>query len=237
MENLSKVPFHLGIIMDGNRRWARQHGLQAFLGHQNGYETIKKIAEACLDRGIKVLTVYTFSTENNNRPPEEVSFLFDLLRRAVTEEAEELEKLKVKVQFLGRLSELPEDLQKGLQGLMARTKDNTKGVLNVALNYGGQFEIIDAVKKMMADGKTPAEITPELFQNYLYDPAMPPLDLIIRTSGEQRLSGFFIWEATYAELYFSPKLWPDFTSEDLDLALADYAARDRRFGGNSQTAR
>lgn len=220
--------------MDGNRRWARAHGLQAFLGHQNGYETIKKIAEACLNRGIKVLTVYTFSSENNNRPAEEVSFIFDLLRRAVTEEAEELEKLKVKVQFLGRLSELPEDLQKGLQDLMERTKNNTRGVLNVALNYGGQIEIVDAIKKLVTDGKKSEEINPELIQQYLYDPTMPPLDLIIRTSGEQRLSGFFIWQSTYAELYFEEKLWPDYTEADLDKALAAYTTRDRRFGGNSQ---
>ncbi len=219
---------HLGIIMDGNRRWAKKHGLIPLLGHKKGYETFLKVSDWCLVRGIKILTVWGFSTENWKRTKKEVNYLMDLARYALKKDVIKIHKKGVKMQFLGRLDELPKDLQKLINDAKELTKDNTKGILNTALNYGGQAEIIDAINHLIKDKVS--KITPDIFQKYLYVPKMPPPNLIIRTSGEQRTSGFLLWQSPYSELYFSKALWPDFSEKDLDEALADFQRRQRRFG-------
>ena len=221
---------HLGIIMDGNRRWAKKRGLPTLMGHKKGYNKILKVGDWCLDREIKVLTVWAFSTENWKRSKKEVDYLMNLLRKGLENEIKKLNKKTVKVQILGRLSQLPKDLQKACKEIMELTKNNTKAILNIAINYGGQAEIIDAVNSMIKDKVKKA--TPSVFQKYLYDPKMPPPDLIIRTSFEYRTSGFLLWEAAYSELYFCQNPWPAFTEKDLDEALAEYQKRNRRFGGN-----
>jgi len=216
--------------MDGNRRWAKKRALPSLIGHKKGYEKILKVGDWCLEREIKVLTVWGFSTENWNRSKKEVSYLMDLMLEAVQTQTEKLHKKNIKMQILGRLHQLPLKLQQACDRAMKLTADNTKATLNLAINYGGQAEIIDAVNKALAHKVK--EVTPEIFQQYLYDPQMPFPDLIIRTSGEQRTSGFLLWESAYSELYFCQNHWPDFSEKDLDQALADYQQRQRRFGGN-----
>lgn len=216
--------------MDGNRRWAKRHGLPTLLGHKKGYDKVLKIGDWCLERSIKVLTVWAFSTENWDRSKEEISYLMNLLRDGLKRDILSLHQKGVKVQILGRLWQLPADLQKACQEAMALTKNNVKAVLNIALNYGGQPEIIDAVNQLIKDGVK--KVTPEIIQKYLYDPKMPPPDFIIRTSGELRTSGFLLWESAYSELYFTKTYWPAFSEKDLDEALVEYNKRERRFGGN-----
>jgi undecaprenyl diphosphate synthase len=212
--------------MDGNRRWATQRGLPAFEGHHSGYETIVAIARHAVARKIEHLTLYTFSSENWQRPGEEVSFLLKLFSRAVTERLAELQELNVRLRFLGHLVDFPKGLQELAKSAEAATAANTGGQLNVALGYGGRQELVDAATAAQASG----ELTEASISANLYAPEVPDLDLVIRTSGEQRLSGFMLWRAAYAELYFTPTLWPDFTPLDFDAALDDYAARQRRFG-------
>jgi len=221
---------HLGLILDGNRRWARKRGLSTLLGHKKGLEKVLKIGDWCFDRGIQVLTVWAFSTENWKRSKKEVGYLMKLIRQALQKEFLAFHKKGIRIQVLGRLKQLPEELQAACQEAMALTKSNTKAVLNIAVNYGGQAEIIDAVNRIIK-GKV-KKVTPESFQKYLYDPQMPPADLIIRTSGEQRTSGFLLWESAYSELYFVKHCLPDFNERDLDQALEAYRKRQRRFGGN-----
>jgi undecaprenyl diphosphate synthase len=183
-----------------------------------------------LERDIKVLTVWAFSTENWDRSKKEIGYLMNLLRIGIKNEISQLHHKNVKVQILGRLKQLPDDLQKACLEVMELTKKNTRAILNIALNYGGQPEIIDAVNNLIRDGIK--KVTPEILQEYLYDPKMPLPDLVIRTSGELRTSGFLLWESAYSELYFTKTYWPDFSENDLDEALLDYQKRQRRFGGN-----
>lgn len=219
---------HLAIIMDGNRRWAKKRGLPSLFGHKKGYGKILKVGDWCLARGIKALTVFAFSTENWNRSKEEVGYLMNLLEQGLTNDITAMHQKGIRVRFLGRLNELPPVLQKLCHESMELTKNNTNATLNIALNYGGQPEIIDAVNKIIADKVK--KVDEQSFVKYLYDPALLPPDLIIRTSGEQRLSGFLLWHSAYSELYFAKVLWPAFSEKDLDLALTDYASRQRRFG-------
>lgn len=221
---------HLAIIMDGNRRWAKKRGLPTLFGHKKGYGKILKVGDWCLDRGIKVLTVFAFSTENWNRSKEEVAYLFNLLRVGLGKDVETMHKKGIKVQILGRLYELPKDLQDACKKAMKLTEKNIKATLNILINYGGQPEIIDAVNKLIKEKIK--KVTPEVLEKFLYDPGMPPPDLIIRTSGEYRTSGFLLWESAYSELYFCQKAWPAFAESDLDIALTEYQNRNRRFGGN-----
>lgn len=221
---------HLGIIMDGNRRWAKKRGLPTLLGHKKGYSKVLKVGDWCLERGIKVLTVWAFSTENWKRSKTEVAYLMNLLRTALEKDIKTMHKKGIKVQILGRLHQLPKDLQKACSKAMELTKNNQNAILNIAMNYGGQAEIIDAVNWIIKDKVK--KVSPQIFQNYLYDPKMPSPDLIIRTSAELRTSGFLLWESAYSELYFCNKHWPAFTEKDLDEALADYQRRGRRFGGD-----
>ncbi|MFA5070603.1 MAG: isoprenyl transferase [Patescibacteria group bacterium] len=225
-----KIPRHLGIIMDGNRRWARARGLPTLYGHKKGYDKIMKMGDLCLKKGIKILTVYAFSTENWNRSKKEVAYLMRLLKHGLTTDIRSLHKKNVKVQVIGRIKELSKDLQKAIGETMALTKNNTRGILNIAINYGGRPEIIDAVKKIVAKKINPVKITEKLVAENLYTAGMPDPDLIIRTSGEMRLSNFLTWQSSYSELYFIKKHWPDFSEKDLDEAIAEYSRRQRRFG-------
>ncbi len=219
---------HLAIIMDGNRRWAKKRSLPTLYGHKKGYDKILKVGDWCLERGIKVLTVFAFSTENWNRSKEEVSYLMNLLETGLTKDIKIMHQKGIKVQMIGRLNKLPLVLQKLCRQSMELTKNNTQAVLNIALNYGGQAEIVDAVNQVIATGVK--KVDEQSFAKYLYEPKMPAPDLIIRTSGELRLSGFLLWLSAYSELYFTKVLWPDFSEHDLDQALADYVSRQRRYG-------
>jgi len=230
------IPEHVALIMDGNGRWAKQRGLPRTLGHRAGVEALKEIVRYASEIGIKILTVYAFSTENWARPIEEVDYLINtLLVEYMKKEIDELNKNNVKVRILGNIDDLPVLTRKQIVEAVEITKNNTGLKFNIALNYGGRKEIIDAVKKItnmvlngMIDEK---EINEELFSRYLYTAGDKDPDLIIRTSGEMRISNFLIWQSAYSEFYFTKTLWPDFTKEDLDKAINEYAKRDRRFGG------
>jgi len=226
------VLHHLGIIMDGNRRWAKRRGLPTLIGHKKGYGKILKAGDWCLERGIKVLTVFAFSTENWDRSKEEVSYLMNLLREGLRRDIQVMHEKGIKVQILGRLHQLDKDLQKECQLAMELTKNNKKATLNIALNYGGQPEIADAVNQVIKSKLK--KVDEKSLGKFMYDPNMPPLDLIIRTSGEQRISGFMLWHAAYSEFYFPQVCWPGFTEKDLDKALEDFSKRHRRFGGNEK---
>lgn len=216
--------------MDGNRRWARSHGLPALLGHQEGYQNLIRIVDAVLSRGVSILTVFAFSTENWNRPNEEVDHLMALFLRAFTEQTKRLHKKNIRIRFIGSLKEFSIQLQNAMENAMQMTSTNSAGQLNVAVNYGGRTDIISAVQAMIRAQVNPDAVSEELISSYLSTHGLPDPDLIIRTSGEQRLSGFLTWETVYSELYFSNKFWPEFSSEDLDNALATYELRQRRFG-------
>jgi len=228
MEN---VPEHLGIIMDGNRRWAKKKGLPTLEGHRRGAEKLKEVVRWCKKRGIKVLTVYAFSTENWNRLPEEINFLMWLLNKFLDKQIPELRKEKVKLKIIGQREKLPKFLQKNIEKAESLTSGFNDFILVLAISYGGKDEIVRAIKKAILGKKIkPAEITEEKIEICLDTADLPNLDLIIRTGGEQRISNFLIWQSAYAEFYFSSKYWPDFTEKDLDQALADFARRERRFG-------
>jgi undecaprenyl diphosphate synthase len=224
------VPQHLGLILDGNRRWARAQGLPTFDGHRKGYENLKTIGKAGIKRGIKYVTAYVFSTENWSRSKEEVDYLMKLLLWVAKHEVAELNRENIRVRFIGSKDRLNDKILKAIDNAEELTKNNTTGTLVLCLNYGGQQEIADAVKAVMNRGVRADEVTKEVVEQQLYAPDIPPIDLIIRTSGEQRLSNFMLWRAAYSELYFVEKHWPDFNEDDLDVALADYAGRERRHG-------
>lgn len=226
-----RIPQHIGIIIDGNRRWARRHGLPIAMGHKRGYEKLKEVARWCFERGVKVLTCYVFSMENWNRKKTEVAFLMKLLEKAVTRDLGELQKQDMKLKISGRINDvrLPKSLRNAIVRAQEKTKNNTKGVLNLALNYGGRAEIVDAMNKIVKLRLQPYEITEEIIEQNLYTQGLPDPDLIIRTS-EKRLSGFLLWQCAYSELYFIEKYWPDFSEEDLERALEEYARRQRKFG-------
>jgi len=224
------VPAHLGIIPDGNRRWAKAQGLPTLEGHRRGLAVALDVADAAFDQGVHYLTIWAFSAENWLRPKAEVLYLMDLFYGFLTKELKRLEDKGVRLRFLGRRDNLSAKLVKVIDDSEARTADNSNGVVSLCLNYGGQAEIVDAVKAVIAAGTTPEEITPELLSSYMYAPDVPPLDLVIRTSGEQRTSGFMMWRAAYAEYSFSDKMWPEFSVDDLKQALDDFARRARRYG-------
>lgn len=220
------VPKHLGIILDGNRRWAKAHGVPLLEGHRQGYLTLRKITRAAFERGVEVVSVYAFSTENWNRTPKEVKYLMKLALEVLSSEIEQLHREGVKIVWVGTAERLNEKLLAAIQDAVELTKHNTEGTLALCFNYGGHQEIIDAARRV--SGQT--EIDEKSFARSLYAPEIPPIDLLIRTSGEKRLSGYMLWRAAYAELYFTDTLWPDFSETDLDKALQDYAKRQRRFG-------
>lgn len=222
---------HLGVIIDGNRRWAKAKGLMPWDGHVQGYKNVLNLADWCLERNIPEVTVWVFSTENWKRSVDEVTFLMNLIRKVVTEDAHLLLEKNIQMRVVGRIDDLESDIAKMINGLPQVPNDKVKMVLNIALNYGGKMEIVDAVKKVINQGVKAEDITVESLSQYMYQPDIKPVDFIIRTSGEQRLSGFMLWHSDYAELYFCDKNWPDFSVEDLDLALTEFSTRQRRFGG------
>lgn len=224
------VPVHLGIIPDGNRRWAKERGLPTLEGHRRGVDAAKNVALHALKCGVKYFTMYAFSTENWNRTQEEVAYLMDLWYQLIKNEFKELEKHGARFRFLGSRQRLSPKLLAAIDETEARTAHNAAGTVALCLDYGGRPEIADAAAAILKAGVKPEEVTPELLDQYMYAPDIPPVDLVIRTSGERRLSGFMMWRSEYAELYFCDKNWPAFTTTDLDGALADFAARQRRFG-------
>lgn len=227
---MDKILYHLGIIMDGNRRWAKERGLLGFEGHREGAEKIREVAKWCKSQSVKILTLYAFSTENWNRSPEEVNFLMRLLGTFLEKEMREFQKRKVKLQVIGQRERLPASLLKKIEEAEDLTKNNDDLILILAISYGGRAEIVRAFKKMIQGKISPDEVTEEKVAEYLYTVGLPDPDLIIRTSGEQRISGFLLWQSAYSELYFTDKYWPDFSEEDLDKALSEYEKRQRRFG-------
>ncbi len=229
--SLVQTPQHIGFILDGNRRWAQAQGLPKLEGHRRGYEHLKAIVRHAHSRGVKFVSAYIFSSENWNRSKSEVSYLMGLALKVATQDIEELHKDNVRVRFLGRRDGLSDKLVKAIANAEEKTKHNTKGTLALCFNYGGQQEIVDALKSLVDKGVKSEDVTEALIEQELYASDIPALDLIIRTSGEKRLSNFMLWRAAYAELYFAQMHWPSFTINDLDDALADYASRERRFGG------
>jgi len=227
---LAHVPRHIAIIMDGNGRWARARGLPRVAGHRAGTQNIRRVLEACVEHSIEILTVYAFSTENWGRPGAEVRALMHLLERSLDEQLPELHAQGVQIRHSGSLDRVSESLIARIGNALELTRGNERIILNVAFNYGGRAEIVQAVRRLLADGVASADVDEELFERYLYTAGLPDPDLIIRTAGEMRLSNFLIWQGAYAEYYSTLKYWPDFDREELRIALEAYAGRDRRFG-------
>lgn len=227
----SHIPRHLGFIVDGNRRWAKKHGLPAYEGHLAGYAALKEVALATLDAGVEYMSIYSFSTENWKRSQEEVSKLMGLTMRALKNDLPLFQKNNVRLKILGTREGIAEKLLAEIDNAEAATAGNTGGTLGVCFNYGGQLEIVDAVKKIVQSGISADAVTDELIAANLYVPDIPPIDMIIRTSGEQRLSNFMLWRAAYSELLFLDKFWPDMKKADVADILDEYSKRHRRFGG------
>ncbi|MCS7260380.1 MAG: isoprenyl transferase [Anaerolineae bacterium] len=227
---LSRVPQHVGIIMDGNGRWAQRRGLPRLAGHRAGVENIRRVLRACVELGIKILTIYAFSTENWKRPEEEVQGLLNIFAGVIGRELDDLHREGVQLRHIGRLEGISEGLKAQVLRAIELTRYNDRLILNIAFNYGGRAEIVDAVKAIIRAGYTADDVTEELISRHLYTADCPDPDLIIRTSGELRTSNFLIWQAAYAEYYVTPVLWPDFDKEELIKALVDYSTRERRFG-------
>lgn len=234
MENL-KIPYHVGIILDGNGRWATERGLKRSEGHKAGFETLKILSKHVFTRGVKVLSVFAFSTENFNRTKDEVDYLMNLFLKGFKSSIKEFNKNNIKVVFSGRKEPLSDKVYKSMKSLEKETLNNTGGILNICLNYGGQTEIVDTTKKLIndvLDDKLKTEdITPEIFMKNLYND-LPPMDFLIRTSGEIRVSNFMLFSLAYAEMYFPLTYFPDFKEDEFDKALEEYTKRDRRFGKN-----
>ena len=224
----ARLPAHVAVIMDGNRRWARRRGLPAVAGHKAGVDSVHAVVKAASDAGVKVLTIYAFSTENWRRSKLEVSALMFLLERTIAAYADELDRENVRLVFSGRLEQLPAKARAVMRKAEDRLRGKTGLTLNIALNYGGRQEIVDAVNRALAAGA--ASVDEASFSKLLYSPSLPDPDLIIRTSGELRLSNFLLWQAAYAEFYVTDTLWPDFREKEFMAALRDYQQRDRRKG-------
>ncbi|MDB4590301.1 isoprenyl transferase [Flavobacteriaceae bacterium] len=235
--NTDQLPNHIAIIMDGNGRWAKSKGLLRSIGHQNGAKTVKEIVETCAKINVKYLTLYAFSTENWNRPKLEVELLMKLLISSLKKEVKTLQKNNIKLSTIGNLNSLPTKVAKELKDVIEKTKDNNRLTLTLALSYGSQEELIKTIKEISLKVKnnliSPENIDKSVINNHLYDHYLPDVDLLIRTSGEQRISNFLLWEIAYAELFFTDILWPDFNNENLFEAILNYQNRERRFGKTS----
>jgi undecaprenyl diphosphate synthase len=225
------LPNHLAIIMDGNGRWAQKRGLSRLRGHRAGVNNIRPIIKYLRDSGIKYITLYAFSTENWHRPEGEVNGLFHILEEIIGTYSKELNKNGIRIYHIGTMKGLSPKLQKSINQALKLTQNNSVLHLGIALNYGGRAEIMDAIKKIVADGLKPNEINEDSFRNFLYAPDFPDVDMVIRTGGEMRISNLLIWQTAYSEYYFTPVLWPDFNEEELAKALLAYSQRQRRFGG------
>jgi undecaprenyl diphosphate synthase len=223
------IPRHIAIVMDGNRRWARQRRLPAIAGHRAGVETIRRTLRHARERGVRYLTLYSFSTENWKREPAEVEALMRLLEETILRETETLVRDRVRLRVIGRLGELSERLQQAIAGAVRATEGGTD-TMTIAFNYGGRAEIVDAVRGLVRDGVRPDQVDEAAIARRMYAPDIPDPDLFIRTGGELRVSNFLLWQVAYAEMWATPVLWPDFSVKDLDDALAAYASRERRFG-------
>lgn len=232
----ARVPRHVAIIMDGNGRWAAKRGLPRVSGHEHGTDNIRRITRAATQLGVKYLTLWAFSTENWKRPADEIAGIMRVLGEAIERETDELHRNGAQLRHIGSLDGLSDELRASVLDAIELTKNNDRLVLTLAFNYGGRQELLNAVQAIVASGVAPAEITDDVIERHLYTRNLPDPDLIIRTSGEVRMSNFLIWQAAYAELYFSPVLWPDFGPEELHAAIADYSRRERRFGHVSAAA-
>lgn len=233
MENENRIPVHVSIIMDGNGRWAREQGHERIFGHKKGVETVRVVAEAAAEAGVKYLSLYAFSEENWGRPKEEVDFLMHLMMDSIASEVEMLMKNGVRFRVLGNLARLPEALQQGIAALEKKTRENTALDLILFVSYSGKWDIFQAAKKFAAEhsGEDIDKITDmSAFSKYLVTDGIPDPDLIIRTSGEERISNYLLWQGAYSELLFVKKMWPEFGKEDFTAALAEFASRDRRYG-------
>ncbi len=234
VEEDNSIPTHVAIIMDGNGRWAVSRGLPRLAGHRAGTENLRRIIRACVEFGVQYLTIYAFSTENWGRPREEVDGLMNILEDVIDRELEELNQEGVQLRHIGRLERLNPKIQQKVLSAIELTRNNQRLVLNVAFNYGGRDEIVCAIQKMIRDQVKPEEVTCELVSNYLFTAGIPDPDLIIRTSGELRISNFLIWQGAYSEWYVTSAYWPDFDKEQFRKALDTFANRDRRYGGISK---
>ncbi|MCX7551691.1 isoprenyl transferase [Xanthomarina sp. F2636L] len=236
--NTSKLPKHLAIIMDGNGRWAKQKGMLRAFGHENGTKSVRQVVEGSAELGIENLTLYAFSTENWNRPKLEVKTLMNLLVASLKKEIKTLQDNDIKLLAIGNLEELPKKAHKELQEVIEKTKDNKRMILTLALSYGSREELINTVKKISIKVKnniiSPENIDESVINEHLYTQNLHDVDLLIRTSGEQRISNFLLWQIAYAELYFTNVLWPDFTKQHLYEAIIEYQKRERRFGKTSE---
>lgn len=230
MKKISPLPNHIAFIMDGNGRWAEQHGLPRLEGHRAGIESARSVIECLGEYHIGYVTLYSFSTENWQRPEDEVRGLLKILKESIGKETAEFHKRGVRIRHLGRLEELPLHLKLAIKRAVELTKNNTQMTLSFAFNYGSRLEILDAVRSIITEGIPPRDIDDKLFNSYLYTTGLPDVDLVIRTGGDLRISNFLLWQSAYSEYYFTEVLWPDFNTEELEKALVSYSQRQRRFG-------
>lgn len=228
---LEHLPQHVGMIMDGNGRWARQRGLPRLAGHRAGVENLRRVLRASVEFGVPIVTLYAFSSENWRRPIEEVRGLLSILRDALGKEVGELHKNGVQLRHIGDLTPLSDDLKEQIQAAVELTRNNDRLIANIAFNYGGRQEIVEAVRRIVQAGIPAEAVTEALLDEHLYTAGLPDADLIIRTSGEMRMSNFLLWQGAYAEYYSTPVYWPDFDKDELYTALKTFSQRDRRYGG------
>ncbi|MES0328831.1 MAG: polyprenyl diphosphate synthase [Dehalococcoidales bacterium] len=229
----ARLPGHIAFIMDGNGRWAEKRGLARLEGHKAGLENTRAVVRHLSRHQIKFVTLYSFSTENWSRPRDEIDGLLGMLEKSLRKDYKELKETNVRLRHIGRLEKLPRGLKLAIKKGLRETRDNSGMTLTLAFDYGGRMEIVDAVRRIVADGHPPREIDEALFSRYLYTTELPDVDLVIRTSGEYRISNFLLWQSAYSEYYFTDVLWPDFNETEVDKALAVYSQRLRRFGGLS----
>ena len=225
------VPNHIGFIVDGNRRWAKQHGIPTYEGHLAGYNAVQEVVEAAFESDVKFVSAYIFSTENWKRSEEEVGKLMGLVLKLLTSDLPKFKKNNIKLLIVGSRDMISDKIIKAIDNAEAQTANNTAGTLAICFNYGGQLEIVDAVKNIVSSGVSIEDIDIDLISKNLYSPEVPPIDIVVRTSGEQRLSNFMLWRAAYSELMFIEKLWPDMTKYDVTDIIKEYSKRSRRFGG------
>ena len=234
-EDPIKIPAHIAIIMDGNGRWAQKRHLPHIAGHRAGTENLRQIIKACVEFGVKILTLYAFSTENWKRSPEEVNGLMQILAESIEKELDELQKQGTQIRHIGRLEQLNPSLRQKVQSAIKLTEHNQRLILNIAWNYGGRDEIIYAIENIIKEGHKPDQVNEQLINQHLFTAGLPDPDLVIRTSGEIRTSNFLLWQTAYSEWYFTPVLWPDFNNKELQKAIIEYGKRERRFGGRKSS--
>ncbi len=225
------IPQHIGFIVDGNRRWAKEHGLPTYEGHLAGYNAVQDVIRAAFESGVKYVSAYIFSTENWKRSEEEVGKLMGLILRLLTSDLHIFQENNIRLMILGSRDNVSDKIIKEIDNAESVTANNTAGTLAICFNYGGQLEIVEAVKKIIKSGVSEADINADLISKNLYAPEIPPVDLVVRTSGEQRLSNFMLWRVAYSEMMFIEKKWPDMTKKDVEEILEEYNSRSRRFGG------